>query len=140
MTINESPKIVTLPVPRFATRYSSTATTPAYSATLLDISGPVPTNPEAEWMISPLALINMPYFAVPPGLIVQDPSNQGTKAGSGLRFAISVGLLAFVFSDANITATLVNAFGFKLQRLVMQNSCGKGGLTQVLAARTIRRQ
>jgi len=45
----------------------------------------------------------------------------------GVRPAIcdSLGLLAFVFSDANITSILVKAFGFKLQRLVMQNSCGK---------------
>jgi hypothetical protein len=47
----------------------------------------------------------------------------------GVRPAIcdSLGLLAFVFSNANITSTLVKAFGFKLQRLVMQNPCGKVG-------------
>jgi hypothetical protein len=39
-----------------------------------------------------------------------------------LRFSRPLG---FVFSDANITSTLVKVFESKSQRLLMQNPCGK---------------
>jgi hypothetical protein len=44
----ESPKISTSPVIWFSIRYSITAFTAAYSATLFVIAGPTPTNPDAE--------------------------------------------------------------------------------------------